>query len=363
MSSIPHYQSFRGIKQILLIKLKHIGDVLLATPCIRSLHTAFPDVQISMLVNEECESVLKNHPLLKEILIFPRSTLSTCSLARVQGEIAFLKALRQRHFDMVVDLTSGDRAAWFSYLSGARYRLAYDPQRKGFLGKKFLYNYLVPYPSDPDLHEVKKNLGVLEYFGITNSSPRMELHPSENDLSIIQTTLSQLGLNAEKPFAVAHPTSRWLFKCWENERFAKLIDWLQKQHQIPVVVTCSSNEQELERAQTILGLCSTAPKALLGKLELIQWAALVQKACLFIGVDSAPMHIAASQNVPTIALFGPTGFQNWRPWGTSHTVLVYDCPCSRDRQPLCDWNRTRACMLSITLEEVQAAVDSILQKK
>ena len=189
----------------------------------------------------------------------------------------------------------------------------------------------------------------------------MELYPSENDFLAVQTAMSRLGLNIEKPYIIVHPTSRWLWKCWEDERFANLIDWLQKHHQISVIVTCSPDKRELERARAILSSCSTPPRALLGELELTHWAALVQKARLFVGVDSAPMHIAASQNVPTVALFGPTGFQNWRPWDVRHTVLAHDCPCAHDRQPHCDWSRTRACMSLITFEEVQTAVDNLLQ--
>ncbi|MDD2706895.1 MAG: putative lipopolysaccharide heptosyltransferase III [Verrucomicrobiae bacterium] len=353
---------FRDIKKILLVKLKHIGDALLMTPCIRALHETFPQAQISALVNDMCVPVLENHPLLGEIIGFPRSKLRGLSPARIRGELAFVSGIRQRRFDMVVDFTSSDRPAWIAWLSGARYRLAYDPQGKGFLGKKHLYTHLAPHPADPNIHEVEKNLGVLRAFNITAASPKLELHPSPDDRRAADETLRRLGFQPGSPFVAAHPTSRWLFKCWCDDRFAQLIDWLQRDRSLPVILTCGPDERELARARHVLSLCATRPRALLGELSLRQWAALVSRARLFVGVDSAPMHIAASQNIPSLALFGPTGFNNWRPWGVEHEVLVHDCPCSRDRNPHCDWTQTRACMQNITLAEAQTALDRLLDK-
>jgi heptosyltransferase-3 len=351
---------FNGIKRILLMKLKHIGDVLLSTPCIRALHATFPDARICALVNEECAPILANHPLLDEVIAFPRSSLRGLSLRRVTGEYAFLQEVRRREFDMVVDLTSGDRSAWLAWLSGARYRLAHDPQGRGFLGKALLYNNLVPYPQDPDLHEVQKNLGIIEHFGMAVSSLRLELYPSAEDLRVAEEARVRLRLQEGERCVVVHPTSRWLFKCWADDRFAALIDWVQDHHACPVVVTCGPDPHELERVGKVLAGCTSKPRSLLGELTLMQWAALVRKAQLFVGVDSAPMHIAASQNIPTLAFFGPTGFHNWRPWAVRHIVLVHDCPCSRDRRPHCDWTRTRACMDAITLDEAKQAIDQLM---
>ncbi|MBI4026200.1 MAG: putative lipopolysaccharide heptosyltransferase III [Verrucomicrobia bacterium] len=370
MKPVPPNQAFPDIKRILLIKLKHIGDVLLASPCVRVLHDAFSTAKISALVDEGTESMLANHPLLDEIISFPRSSMRGLSPDRVRRELAFASALRRRRFDMAVDLTSADRAAWLAWFSGARFRLARDPDGKGFFGKWLLYTHIAPHSDDPDLHEVKKNLGVLEHFGMAVSHPRLELFISSSDRATADRTLRDFGLGAGAPpdadgrarFVLVHPTSRWLFKCWEDARFAALIDWVQTSLRHPVIATCGPDPREIERARRVLSLCSTNPHAILGVLSLAQWAALARKAMLFIGVDSAPMHIATSQGTPCLALFGPTGFQNWRPWGVCHEVLVHDCPCSRDRRSHCDWRPglTRACMNAIALEEMKESVTRLI---
>lgn len=364
MDPIPPSEAFAGIRKILVMKLKHIGDVLLATPCLRALHETFPHARLSMLVDEGTESVIQHHPLLDEVILFPRREMKGLSPGRIAREWKFASGLRRRRFDMTVDLTSADRPAWLAWFSGARYRLAYN-MGKGFAGKRLLYTHAAPWPADPDIHEVKKNLGVLERFGITAPAPKLEMHFTEADDRVVREALASFGLQqadgGSPHFVVAHPTSRWLFKCWEDERFAALLDWIQKEHRLPVIVTCGPDARELDRVGKVLAACKVKPRTLLGHLSLTQWAALVKRARLFVGVDSAPMHIAASQGIPSLAFFGPTGFQNWRPWAIPSEVLVKDCPCSRDRREHCDWTRTRACMAAITLDEAKDATVKLLR--
>jgi heptosyltransferase-3 len=355
-------ERFPGVRRIAVIKLKHIGDVLLATPCLRALREAFPEAEIHAIVNDESAPILGNHPLLAAVHAFPRRAMKAGLRARLAGERAFLREVRAARFDMTVDLTSGDRPAWISRLSGARYRLAYDPDGKGFWGKRWLYTHLAPPCRDPDLHEVLKNLGVLAHAGIPARDPRMEVFPSPSDDDAVVAALRAVGLPEGKPFAVAHPTSRWLWKCWPPERFAALVTWVQFQHGLPVVLTCGPSRREIGWSDRMLACGAGNPLDLRAKLTLLQWAALVKRARLFVGVDSAPMHLAAAQGTPTLCFFGPTGWHNWEPWAVRHVTLVRDCPCSRDRgTPHCDWSKPRACLQAISLDDAKAAVSELLK--
>jgi heptosyltransferase-3 len=105
----------------------------------------------------------------------------------------------------------------------------------------------------------------------------------------------------------------------------------------------------------------TSPLNLAGRLDLKTLGALIAKARLFLGVDSAPMHLAAAVGTPTVVLFGPSGPYNWRPWGEGHVVLTkdFDCqPCGRDG---CDGSKLSRCLTAITPTEVLAAVDRQLR--
>jgi heptosyltransferase-3 len=134
-----------------------------------------------------------------------------------------------------------------------------------------------------------------------------------------------------------HPTSRWLFKCWKDEYMAEVIRWLIDKG-ITVIVTSSPDRREMEKAKNILSLVDelTPPHIpplvrggtggvidLCGKTTIKQLAAVADSANVFIGVDSAPMHIAAAVGTTVIAIFG-AGEQSWKPWGKGHVVLFKD---------------------------------------
>ncbi|MEK7280286.1 MAG: lipopolysaccharide kinase InaA family protein, partial [Nitrospirota bacterium] len=106
-----------GVKKILVIKLRYIGDALLVTPLLDHLKDAFPEASLSMLVNSGTEPILYENPLLNEVLALDRTTL------RSKGHLRFLSNIRSKQFDLVIDLTGADRSAFISYISGAPMRI------------------------------------------------------------------------------------------------------------------------------------------------------------------------------------------------------------------------------------------------
>ncbi len=128
-----------------------------------------------------------------------------------------------------------------------------------------------------------------------------------------------------------------------------------------MVLTAAPVTQEMQFIQAIENRLQTTPVNLAGRLNLKALGAMIARARLFIGVDSAPMHLAAAVGTPTVVLFGPSGPYNWRPWGEGHTVLTkdFDCqPCGLDG---CDGTKISRCLTAITPAEVLAAVDRQLQ--
>ena len=118
-----------------------------------------------------------------------------------------------------------------------------------------------------------------------------------------------------------HPVSRWFFKCWQDEKMASIIDYIQSQLRACVVLSCGPDEKEITKLKAIIKHCHTQPVNLGGQLTLKELAALSDKADLFFGVDSAPMHMAAALNTPVIALFGPSSAKFWGPWPNGRSAL------------------------------------------
>lgn len=372
---------FRNVRRILVIKLRHIGDVLLTAPVFRALKETFPGALVTALVNRGTEEMLTGNPFVDEVIPFDRGVKKLSLPAKLGREARFLREIRSRGFDMTVDLTSGDRPALISLASGARYRLAADPGRKGFAGKRHCYTHLAE--RRVHLHTVLQNLSVVEQFGITTTKPAVDFFIPEEARIRVRGMLREAGIGEGEAVVHIHPTSRWLFKCWNDAAMAAVIRWLLERG-VKVVVTSSPERKELDKAAAIFAHLPPHPGllALLGKTSLKELGAVAERADLFFGVDSAPMHIAAAVGTPVVALFGPSGVFHWGPWDNDaaaglgvavpyplrngvqiygrHTAIQRDwecVPCGKDG---CEERKVSRCLKDIRPEEVMAVLENKL---
>ena len=339
--------------RILIIQLKHLGDILLTTPVIAALKEAWPQAEVSALVPQGMEAMLTEHPGLTEVFTINRQDRSPWNFLK------FAAALRRRRFDLVLEFSGGDRGALYTWLTRARTRISFDYPRRPGWHRRLAFTRLVPPPPLRD-HTIEKNLALVRSLGIDTGQPTLQFFWNAKTSREIQDLMRQHNLTT-KNFVLMHPPARWLFKCWTAEGYARVIDAVQKDYGLPVVLTAAPASQEMQFVHDITARLQTSPVNLAGRLDLKALGALIAQARLFIGVDSAPMHLAAAVGTPTVVLFGPSGPYNWRPWGEGHIVLTkdFDCqPCGRDG---CDGTKISRCLTAITPAEVLAAVDRQLQ--
>jgi heptosyltransferase-3 len=354
---------FKNIKKILVLKFRHIGDVLLIVPTIRALKETFPEASIAVAVNAGTEDVLFGHPLIDELIVLDRSVKKLPALKKISREIGFIQNIKRRNFDMTVDLTSGDRAAILSFISGARYRLANNPGTRGFPGKRFIYTHISYI--DNTKHMVMQNLDVIGKFGITTENRDVDFFISDETKRKVARLLEKEGIKKGDRIVHIHPTSRWMFKCWDDTYMAEIIDWLCNKG-MKVILTSAPDREELARAESILSLLPAETKLsgsiipLFGKTTIKELGAISEASDLFIGVDSAPMHIAAAVKTPVIALFGPTGESTWGPYGENHIVLSKSLSCKPCRKGMCEGISLRDCMSAIKPDDVKQAVIKII---
>ncbi len=360
--------NFRNVKKILVIKLRHIGDVMLTIPVFRALRENFPDSHISALVNSGTEEVLSGNHLIDEIIIFDRNIKKMNTAMRYIKELSFLKQIRIKGFDMTVDLTSGDRSAIVSLLSGAQYRIAYSPKKKGLLAKRYLYTHLAK--KQAGQHMVLQNLEVVRQFGIDTKHEQLDFFIPEDARMFVKRVFEKSGLTGNDTVVHVHPTSRWLFKCWKDKHMAEVIRRLID-NESKVIVTSSPEKHEMEKAKNILSLVDelTPPHIpplarggtggvidLCGKTTIKQLAAIADASDIFIGVDSAPMHIAAAVGTPVIAVFG-AGVKSWRPWCERHIVLFKEAV---SREGIKRKEYIKENLLQITPDDVMKEVQQFL---
>ncbi|MBA2690243.1 MAG: putative lipopolysaccharide heptosyltransferase III [Burkholderiales bacterium] len=351
----PDAVDLQAIRRVLVIKLRHHGDVLLASPVFQVLKNHAPHVEVDALIYLDTSEMLTGHPAISEVHTIDRHWKRQGFEAQIRGEWRLLKTLQSRRYDLLIHLTEHHRGAWLSRLIGPRCSVAYDDPRRGRLWRRsFTHRY--PYPKSTPRHTVELNLDALRRIGIQPSlaERRLVLVPGKAAEQAVDDLLIKHGLN-ERRFIHIHPTSRWFFKTWPVERVAELCDALHARGE-RVVLTSAPDEREKSMIAAILDRANFPPVDLSGQLSLKDLAALTRRARLFIGVDSAPMHIAAAMQTPVAALFGPSGEIVWGPWMVQHRIIAsnHSCrPCGNDG---CGGGKISECLTILPLEQVLAAV-------
>ncbi len=295
--------------KILIIKFRHIGDVLLSTPLIRNLKLHFPDASIDMAINEETKAMVEHNPDIDHLFLYPRNKIKKSSLVgKVVLETSYAKTILSNRYDLVINLTEGDRGAILALLSRAEIRLGKQTKNR-FL--QYFKAFTIVTEKLPPMHNIEQGLKFLDLLELSTFEKKVHLYSNDKSKQKIETILTKEKI---KDFIIIHPVSRWMFKCWDDEKFAKIIDYIELNKKKKVIITASPDPIELDRIESILKNCKSNPFNLSGLLSLDELSALIDKASLFLGVDTAPMHMAAALDIPIIALFGPSNPILWGPW-------------------------------------------------
>ena len=349
-----------SVKRALVIKLRHHGDVLLASPVFTVLKNHAPHAEIDALVYDDTREMLADHPAIARIFTVRQRARDLSTTARVMEEWRLLGALRERRYDLLVSLGEHNRGAWLARLLGVRYAVgpAFS-DRSRFWRKSFTHRFSTA--KNPRRHMVEWNLDALRRLGIQPDvgERHLVLEPGAAARAAIDGRLVEHGL-AERTYVHVHPASRWLFKTWPAASFAALVDRLHAAGHT-VVLTAAPSEPELALVRAIRERTSPPTVDLSGQLSLRELAALAGRARLFVGVDSAPMHIAAAMGTPTVAIFGPSGDAEWAPWMVPHRVVASErhlCrPCGIDG---CGGSKVSDCLVTLPVEAVWAAARALL---
>jgi heptosyltransferase-3 len=227
------------------------------------------------------------------------------------------------------------------------------PHRGAFWKRSFTHLY--PLVGGGRRHQVELNLDALRRIGVQPglAERKVVFVPGPDAERKIDELVKEV------PFVHVHPASRWRFKCWPAERNAELIDRLAADGH-NVVLTAAPDETGF--IQQILEKTKSETVNLAGKLSIRELGALTARAKLFIGVDSMPMHLAAAMGTPTVALFGPSGENEWGPWNVERRVVTttHTCrPCGYDG---CGGGKLSECLAFLPVDAVHAAARELLSK-
>ena len=348
----------KEIARALVVVLRHHGDVLLASPVLSVLRGHAPKVEIDALVYDDTAPMLEGHPALARLHVVGRSWKKAGALSRLSLEGQLFGELRARRYDLLVHLTEQPRGAWLARSLGARASVAPAvPGRGAFWARSFTHLY--PLVHNGRRHKVEAYLDALRRIGVqpTMDERRTQFVPGAAAEARISALLAAERV-AEHGYIHIHPASRWSFKCWTPERNAELIDRLASAHRI--VVTAAPEPDEMSLIDEILSKAKSKPVNLAGKLTIKELGALTARARLFVGVDSMPMHLAAAMGTPVVALFGPSGEDEWRPWRVKHRVVTSSHPCRPCGNDGCGGSKVSECLTTLEVDQVHDAAQQLL---
>lgn len=358
---------FALIKRALVIKLRHHGDVLLTSPVFQVLKNHAPHVEIDALVYHETREMLTEHPAISTVHTIDRTWKADGLIAQATGEWKLLRALRSRRYDLIVHLTDHPRGAWLSRLLRPRYSVSQrfrdgDGEKSVRLWQKS-FSHLFLLPQFTHRHTVETNLDAIRRLGVNPSQAerRLVLVPGTAAEQKVDALLATHNLTP-KQFIHLHPTSRWFFKTWPAEKFAELIVELGRNGQ-RVVLTAAPSKEERDRIAAIKNLVKAPIVDFTGMLSLKELAALAARARAFVGVDSAPMHMAAAMQTPVVAIFGPSNETLWGPWEVRHRIAASIQPEHRCRpcgNAGCGGSERSECVEMLPVSSVQAALNDLL---
>ena len=216
MPKVPGVPEVPEVPNILLVRLRLIGDVVFTTPAIGAIRRHFPAARITYLVEAPAEPVVRHHPGIDEIIVLERPR----GLARLQYDVAFARRLRAGHFDLVIDFHGGPRSGFLTWATGAPQRIGYD-----LPGRGWCYTRRVPWTRSllPPRHSVLNQWALVEPLGIdppdrARDSVMMPLDPGA--VQRVDERLGLAGVDRSAPLIVLHVSAGNPFRRWPAESFA-----------------------------------------------------------------------------------------------------------------------------------------------
>lgn len=337
---------WKNVRRVLVVRLRSIGDTVLATPSLIALREFLPDAQIDILLEDWVAPLLEGLDAVDNVIAVGKGAADRMRTAW---------ELNRRGYDVAINLHGGTTGTFFTFASGARHRIGYTEYQYSFL-----YNHLLTSASEfwqkQHTHSAEQQLALLGYVGVPfEPDQRSRLPITEAALD----SVSEKFADIETDFALMHPAAAFDTKQWATERFARTAEFLHERGLNTVAVAAPKERGVLEKLRAGSRVAITA----FDNLSLPEITALASRARLFVGNDSGIAHIAAAVNTPTVVIFGSSNINHWRPWtDVPNAVVREELPCQPCPGYECKEFGDPKCIRSVMPDQVYAAIDRVLEE-
>ncbi len=343
-----------SVQRILVIRLDHIGDVVMTRPAIRALHKKFPHAVIDLAVSEEIAPLLESSKEVSALIPVKQGWFSR--KAAVAQQVAAFRELvvllREKNYDLGIDFRGDLRNILLMWFGGVRHRTGF-----GRTGGGFLLNEDVPY--DASLHQVRLNLSLLSSFYIAMDNKLLPFEYAPERAREFWATTGQMSPTTALPRVVVHPDAGYPSKRWPFENFRALIEKIDREALAQIVLIGTADDRD---KAPDLKIRSERFIDMRGKTALRDLPVLFDACDVFIGNDSGPSHIAAAQGLEIVLLAsGTNDMRYWYPWTERLSLLQHEVPCAPCGLPDCPVEG-HPCMETITVDQVFDAILSALRR-
>jgi heptosyltransferase III len=341
----PPRWDWAEVRKVLLVRLRSIGDTVLATPSLYALKRFLPNVTVDILVEDWVAPLLNNHPHVDNVVVLERGGFMT--RARVARE------LRTANYDVVYNLHGGTTATFLTRATGARHRVGFQSYQYAQL-----HNHQAPSPlllwGQQKTHSVEQQLALLGWTGVpVTDRPRTQLGISTEASQAVNKLLFDLS---DQKIALIHPAAAFATKQWATENFARVAEFLVARGFAPVAIAAPNEKALLEKLSA-----EASVKITIFDLSLPEVTALAARSQLFVGNDSGIAHIAAAVGTPAVVIFGSSNIAHWRPWNSAAAEVVFEeMPCQPCPGYFCEKFEQPECILRVPVTRVTSAIDRIL---
>jgi ADP-heptose:LPS heptosyltransferase len=318
----PLHPEPRSVRRILVLQQRQIGDVLLATPGIRMLKERFPQAEIHVFTEERCEPVLRHNPDIAKIWALDKTTRKS-----PLKSLAFYKKITAKGFDMVVDFQQLPRTRMLSAMSRAKYRLTSAPRWY----TRPVYTHFTPTPKG---YAGAVKTAALHPLGLTWSGEKPVLVLTDEEMATADTLLREAGLAKDDILVTVDATHKHASHRWPAESYAEVIAMaVQKDPRIKFLLLAAPGEESTVQQIAVRAETSNCLTPIIHDLRMV--AAVIHRADLHFGHCSAPRHMAAALDTPSLVIPGASS-DGWRYPDPMHEDLAPVLGCRPCRDADCE---------------------------
>ncbi len=320
------------MKEILIINLTRMGDLIQTTPAIVALKERYPESYITLLASTHFIEICNSIPLvdrcidLDEIYI-AKATKSNRLMEGYRYLKSVLELINDRYYDLVINFTNSTASAILTSMINARERRGICIDKRGFIVKfhpwiRYIFNIIPSRSVNPfhlcDLH-VKASGGVLNNKGL-------HIVVDEKSSKWVDDFFRRYGLDEDELIVALQLGASVEDKRWPVESFAKLADKLSDELNATILLTGSKSETKLGEEFEIKSSARTIN--MIGKTSLTHLSALLKRADLLVSNDTGTLHLATAVGTKVMDIsLASVHFRETGPYGEGHYVVTSTLPC------------------------------------